>query len=384
MKGTPMMKPPMEAYVISEMAGTVDAVASYHNSGGALGYSYYYFVTAMYGDLAKGNVQDGVRLMSVNGVPPREDTIRSGAYPLSTAYYIVIDKAAPAASPARTLARAMLSIRGQMVAQRAGYIPIAALPPIGPPVYTPPAGPFSLASATEKYRSHELTITQKEEMVSGRTKVARLTIDGLANQQVEDAINARFRQLQDAYVADHHPETLWGFVTNQFFGYSGQSGSGPTRFPVFGNVLSLEAGYGEGLVSLNVRLDTGEELAFRDLFVDGAGIEGILASAYRGHLLRQNREDPNDLEAQVLDMLDDYRRNPNPSFYLSSAESLEVRVGDREFEVRLQDYWQSIAIYKRFVTTSDARLYASNAGMSCPAFTAPYFNGADTTCEKLP
>ena len=33
---------------ISEMGGIIDAVASYENSEGAIGYSYYYYVTSMH------------------------------------------------------------------------------------------------------------------------------------------------------------------------------------------------------------------------------------------------------------------------------------------------------------------------------------------------
>ena len=43
---------------------------------------------------------------------------------LTTAYYIVINKADDENSPARKLANEMLSKRGQKVAQNAGYVPV--------------------------------------------------------------------------------------------------------------------------------------------------------------------------------------------------------------------------------------------------------------------
>lgn len=368
MKGTPMMPAPRAEYVISDMEGTVDAVANYDNSSGALGYSYYYFVTAMYGELAKGNTEDGVRLVSVNGVAPREETIRSGAYPLTSAYYIVINKAAPADSPARRLAEMMLSEAGQRIAQRTGYVPVLPLPPLEPPTYTaPPPGPFSITSLDESYVVNQITVTKRMEQA-----VERLTVDGLADQRVEDAVNARIRQLQDDFLAV--PKAP-GAGLNQL---RSTVRSSPTpdqdvegvaaRYYVFGNVLSLQFSHQGHWSDATVRLDTGDEMAFRDLFVDGASIEGILASAYYEHLVVGGASDMADVEAQILDMLGDYRRDPSPSFSILMGGEALVEVGHRRFSFRLTDYWQSVAVFKRFVRPDNAALYTAPPAGACPVF----------------
>lgn len=109
--------------VIETMEGIIKTVANYANGKGAMGYSYYYYATAMY-DLTDENSQDRIKLLGVNGVKPSYDTIKDGSYPIQTAYYIVINKNEPEGSKTRELAKAMLSARGQNVAKDAGYVPV--------------------------------------------------------------------------------------------------------------------------------------------------------------------------------------------------------------------------------------------------------------------
>lgn len=109
--------------VIETMEGIIKTVANYDNGKGAMGYSYYYYATAMY-DLTDENSQDRIKLLGVNGVKPSYDTIKDGSYPIQTAYYIVINKNEPEGSKTRELVKAMLSARGQNVAKDAGYVPV--------------------------------------------------------------------------------------------------------------------------------------------------------------------------------------------------------------------------------------------------------------------
>lgn len=380
MQGTPMAPAPTAEYVISDMEGTVDAVASYDNSSGALGYSYYYFVTAMYGELARGNAKDGVRLMAVNGVTPTDETIRSGEYPLTSAYYIVVLKSSPADSPARRLAAMMLSERGQRVAQRAGYVPVMHLPPLPAPTYTPPpaGGPYSLSSLSDTYELHLLTVTVSEERV-GASTVWRLTIDGLVDQSVEDSINARFRQLQDDAIAAYRSPyysadaTLWWNSVDA-------RGEEPVRFYVGGNVVSLWTSYEGGSDALNIRLDTGEEFELADVFLDGTDLEAVLAGAYRGTLIRQHFGDPEDVEARVLDMLSDYRRGAEVDFYLWSLSDVTVAVGSHYIGIPLEDYWQSLAIFRRFATSES--IYTSTDTRTCPVFTVAVAGAPEIGCSR--
>lgn len=46
-------------------------VASYENSEGAIGYSYYYYVTSMH-------YTDQIKLVQIDGIEPSDDTIANG------------------------------------------------------------------------------------------------------------------------------------------------------------------------------------------------------------------------------------------------------------------------------------------------------------------
>ncbi|MBO5349201.1 MAG: substrate-binding domain-containing protein [Clostridia bacterium] len=109
--------------VISTMEGIIKVVADYNNGKGAMGYSYFYYATAMY-NLIDENSENGIRLLGVNGVKPTYESIKDGSYPIQTAYYIVINKNEPEDSDTRKLVDAMLSARGQNVAKEAGYVPV--------------------------------------------------------------------------------------------------------------------------------------------------------------------------------------------------------------------------------------------------------------------
>ena len=99
------------------MDGLVDEVSDYDAGAGALGYSVFYYASDMY-------VDEGSRLLGVDGVLPTPETIRDGSYPLVDGYYAVLRKDAAADSPARLLLDYLLSAEGQQVAAAAGYVPL--------------------------------------------------------------------------------------------------------------------------------------------------------------------------------------------------------------------------------------------------------------------
>lgn len=110
------MEPPMEQ-VVAEMGMLIDAVASFENGAGAIGYSYYYFVMDMWG-------AENIKLIEVNGIAPTPESITSGAYPYTTAYYAVMRSDEPVNSPARQVVSWLLSDGGQTLAEETGYVRI--------------------------------------------------------------------------------------------------------------------------------------------------------------------------------------------------------------------------------------------------------------------
>ena len=116
MQDVPMMDAPSELRP-GDMGELVDEIASYRNTADSIGYSVYYYINNMY-------MQEGVRLLSVNGVMPDVETIASGEYPYRQAFYAVIRADAPEDSPARMLFDWLQTEEGRALIQATGYVPL--------------------------------------------------------------------------------------------------------------------------------------------------------------------------------------------------------------------------------------------------------------------
>lgn len=117
MKGLELTKAPTEN-IAAGMADIIDVVSDYENGAGSIGYSYYYYANTIY-------LSDNIKLLKVNGVEPNNKTIGSESYPILTAYYVVTRANEPKNSDTTKLKDAMMSERGQKVAETAGYVPIS-------------------------------------------------------------------------------------------------------------------------------------------------------------------------------------------------------------------------------------------------------------------
>ena len=114
MGDTPMMEPPQE-YLIDSMGGLMAAVKGYDNSASAIGYSVYYYANDM-------KMAEGLKIISVDGVEPSPETIRSREYPHLNAYYSVIAASEDEMSPARILFNWLVSEDGQCLVDMEGYV----------------------------------------------------------------------------------------------------------------------------------------------------------------------------------------------------------------------------------------------------------------------
>lgn len=115
----PMMEPSNLDYVVSSMEGIIEAVRGWDDRPEALGYTVYYYATDM-------GMTDGLKLLSIDGVAPNDDTIRDGSYPIHTAYYAVMDADTPADSPTGILFDWLLSQEGQNLISHEGYVSVLA------------------------------------------------------------------------------------------------------------------------------------------------------------------------------------------------------------------------------------------------------------------
>lgn len=116
MQGTPMMEAPTD-YVVASMGGLMEAVKSYDNSAGAIGYSVYYYAEEM-------KAAKGLKLLKLEGVEPCPETIRSEEYPIVNPKYVVISAKAAEDSPTRKLYDWLLSEEGQALIAAEGYVSV--------------------------------------------------------------------------------------------------------------------------------------------------------------------------------------------------------------------------------------------------------------------
>ncbi len=116
MKDLPMMDAPAD-YVRGEMGDLIEAVAAYDDTSSAIGYTVYYYANDM-------KMADGLKILSVDGVQPCADTIRSGEYPFLNNYYVLTAADLPDDAPAKILYDWILSEEGQKLVAHEGYVSV--------------------------------------------------------------------------------------------------------------------------------------------------------------------------------------------------------------------------------------------------------------------
>ncbi len=96
------------------MADIINALKEYDNSANALGYSVYYYASAMFS-------QPGLKFLRVDDVEPSNETIKSGEYPLVNSFYCVTNE--QSSEKAGEIKDWLLSEEGQKFVEECGYVP---------------------------------------------------------------------------------------------------------------------------------------------------------------------------------------------------------------------------------------------------------------------
>ena len=117
MGDTALMEPPAD-FVVDSMYGLMEAVKTYDNSAGAVGYSVYYYANDM-------RMAEGLKILKIDGVEPQPQSFRDGSYPFTNPYCVVIAASAAADSPTRVLFDWILSSEGQRLVSQLGYAAIS-------------------------------------------------------------------------------------------------------------------------------------------------------------------------------------------------------------------------------------------------------------------
>ena len=113
--GTAKMVDTPTEQVPGDMGGLVIGVASYSNTGNALGYSVFYYAKEMF-------TKPGVKLLGADGVQPSSATIAAGTYPYVNPFYAVIRADEAPDSAARQVVAWLESPAGQKTVVDAGYV----------------------------------------------------------------------------------------------------------------------------------------------------------------------------------------------------------------------------------------------------------------------
>ena len=101
-------------FISDGMADLIAQVGNFSGGINALGYSYLYYVDALY-------KEGSLKVLSVDGAAPTPENLRSGAYPY-TVYYYAVYRAEN--RNAERFVQWLTSPEGQQCVQQAGYIPL--------------------------------------------------------------------------------------------------------------------------------------------------------------------------------------------------------------------------------------------------------------------
>lgn len=111
--GDVSLKEPLSYEYVNSMFGVLQKVAEYANEGGAMGYSFRYFVEDL-------NQENNVRLLAVDGVLPTIENIQNGTYPL-TVDLCVVSRSEDSRPYVQKMIDFMLSEEGQKMIEKTGY-----------------------------------------------------------------------------------------------------------------------------------------------------------------------------------------------------------------------------------------------------------------------
>lgn len=119
MDGLVMSAPPTQSFPTAfGMGELITAIKGFDGSANAIGYSVFYYSVEM-------QMAEGLKIISVDGVPPVDDTVRRGDYPFTNPFFAVIGADEPAHSPARVMYEWLLSSEGQALIASEGYVAMA-------------------------------------------------------------------------------------------------------------------------------------------------------------------------------------------------------------------------------------------------------------------
>jgi ABC-type phosphate transport system substrate-binding protein len=172
--------------------GLMDAVASFDNELGSIGYSVYSYAAEMYA------AASNVKFIKIDGIKPDITTIADGSYPLLSYNYAVISKSTAKDSAVRTLIDWIKSKPGQKAVADSGYTPVTKIKSsleqtIVKPMNCVGTGadkPSGFKLPSTYYNIDSNNYLKYDEIKSeDNIKYYNYRIEGLKNKNLQDEIN---------------------------------------------------------------------------------------------------------------------------------------------------------------------------------------------------
>lgn len=113
--GKTSLAEPVQEYQLDSEHGFQEMPAAYLNQDGALGFTFLHYAQSI-------NIDKGIKLLSVNGIFPNEETISKEQYPLTDIVYCAVVKKG-ASDNTRKLTDWLCSPQGKRLIRAAGYCP---------------------------------------------------------------------------------------------------------------------------------------------------------------------------------------------------------------------------------------------------------------------
>ncbi|MDR2192915.1 MAG: substrate-binding domain-containing protein [Treponema sp.] len=106
---------PIKENMIQDMGPIIQVVASYENSMNAIGYSFLFYTTEMIRN-------NGIKLLTIDGIQPARETIKSGEYPFTQTFYAITT--GNETEEVKRFIEWIISGQGQYITRKTGYVEI--------------------------------------------------------------------------------------------------------------------------------------------------------------------------------------------------------------------------------------------------------------------
>lgn len=290
MGDTPLLEPKKET-VQGFMLSLMDAVATYDNSAGAIGYSVYSYAAQMYANANR------VKFIAVDGVAPSKATMADESYPLlSCTYAIYTDKSAESA---REFVQKALSDEGQGYVLDSGYLPVNGMEV--PEKYLPYE-----AVGTGAPKPADFTPDREYSTIyvnADKTEDGYYQLSILKDEAFQDRINADIRAAMDGlkqYADPNDPEWTIYCVISIINGYCSILLGCPDRETEFLDYNDIEYHSYAHAATLNYDLFAQKKIErFSDFFFEGEDFMTDLNNAIKNSL--ETEVYPYVKDAQKLD-----------------------------------------------------------------------------------